>query len=53
VLDRIEPSVKALIVHVEKNSDYREPGVADQGPGAKSVPKTPVAKASTSKAGEK
>ena len=45
VLDRIEPSVKALIVHVEKNSDYREPGVANEGPDAKSVPKAPTTKA--------
>jgi hypothetical protein len=30
---------------VEQNSDYREPGVANQGPDAKSVPKTPVTKA--------
>jgi NADH-quinone oxidoreductase subunit M len=25
VLDRIEPSVKAIVVHVEQNSNYREP----------------------------
>jgi NADH-quinone oxidoreductase subunit M len=39
VLDRVQPSVKALIVHVERHSDYREPGVSRLGPNAKSVPK--------------
>ena len=32
VLDRIEPTVKALIVHVEQHSDYREPGVSNREP---------------------
>ena len=32
VLDRIEPTVKALIVHVEQHSDYREPGVSQPRP---------------------
>ena len=31
VLDRVEPSVKALIAHVESRSDYRQPGVAEKG----------------------
>jgi len=44
VLDRIEPSVKALIVHVEQHSDYREPGVSNRGPNARSVPKGDVRK---------
>ncbi len=34
VLDRIEPSVKALVTHVERHSDYREPTVSNDGPGA-------------------
>ena len=42
VLDRIEPTVKALIVHVEQHSDYREPGVSNRGPNAPSVPKGDV-----------
>ena len=44
VLDRIEPTVKALIVHVEAHSDYREPGVSNRGPNAPSVPKGDVRK---------
>jgi NADH-quinone oxidoreductase subunit M len=44
VLDRIEPTVKALIVHVEQHSDYREPGVSNRGPNAPSVPKGDVRK---------
>ncbi|HEX9505543.1 MAG TPA: NADH-quinone oxidoreductase subunit M [Acidimicrobiia bacterium] len=39
VLDRVEPSVKALITHVEVHSHYREPGVARKGPDAPSVPR--------------
>ncbi len=31
VLDRVEPSVKALIAHVEQHSDYQEPAVATNG----------------------
>jgi len=31
VLDRVEPTVKALIAHVEQHSDYKEPGVAKHG----------------------
>jgi NADH-quinone oxidoreductase subunit M len=31
VLDRVEPSVKAVIHQVEKHSDYREPDVATKG----------------------
>jgi NADH-quinone oxidoreductase subunit M len=32
VLERIEPSVTALVDHVEQHSDYREPEVARTGP---------------------
>lgn len=35
VLDRIEPSVKALVTHVEQHSDYREPKVSNDGPGSR------------------
>jgi NADH-quinone oxidoreductase subunit M len=38
VLDRIEPQVKALIHHIEANSNYKEPGVADKGVKAKGIP---------------
>ncbi len=31
VLDRVEPSVKAIIAHVEKHSDHEEPAVARAG----------------------
>ena len=31
VLDRINPSVEALVEHVEANSDHRQPGVAAEG----------------------
>ncbi|MGH9039364.1 MAG: NADH-quinone oxidoreductase subunit M [Acidimicrobiia bacterium] len=31
VLERVEPSVKALIAHVESRSDYRQPEVAERG----------------------
>ena len=41
VLDRIEPQVKALIHHIEANSDYKEPGVSTRGPRAKGIPATP------------
>jgi NADH-quinone oxidoreductase subunit M len=34
LLERVEPSVKALITHVESRSDYRQPKVADLGPKA-------------------
>jgi NADH-quinone oxidoreductase subunit M len=43
VLDRIEPQVKALIHHIEVNSNYREPGVSRSGVKAKGIPKTPRA----------
>ena len=33
--DRIAPAADKLVVHVEKNSDYREPKVATKGPKAK------------------
>jgi NADH-quinone oxidoreductase subunit M len=32
LLERVEPSVKALISHVESRSDYHQPKVADLGP---------------------
>ena len=32
VLERIEPSVAALIDHVEANTDYTEPEVGRRGP---------------------
>ncbi|MEW6476715.1 MAG: NADH-quinone oxidoreductase subunit M [Actinomycetota bacterium] len=32
LLERVEPSVKALIAHVESRSDYTPPGVAERGP---------------------
>ena len=50
MLDRIEPQVKALIHQVEQHSDYRQPGVADDGVKAKSVP---AAKATTQESGSK
>ncbi len=31
LLERVEPSVKALIAHVESRSDYRQPAVAERG----------------------
>ena len=31
VLERVEPSVKALIAHVESRTDYRQPDVAERG----------------------
>ncbi len=35
VLDRIEPSVAALVAHVEDRSDHQEPQVDKTGPGAR------------------
>jgi NADH-quinone oxidoreductase subunit M len=32
VLDRVEPSLKVVIQQVERNTDYREPGVSTKGP---------------------
>jgi NADH-quinone oxidoreductase subunit M len=32
LLERVEPSVKALIAHVESRSDYTPPDVAERGP---------------------
>jgi NADH-quinone oxidoreductase subunit M len=32
LLERVEPSVKALVAHVEERSDYRQPKVAELGP---------------------
>jgi NADH-quinone oxidoreductase subunit M len=32
LLERVEPSVKALIAHVESRSDYKSPKVAEVGP---------------------
>jgi len=37
VLDRLQPSVKALVAHVEQHSDYREPAVANLGPVAQAA----------------
>jgi len=34
LLERVEPSVKALISHVESRTDYHQPRVADLGPKA-------------------
>jgi NADH-quinone oxidoreductase subunit M len=34
VLDRVEPTVKALLRQVEQHSDYRAPGVSVKGPRA-------------------
>lgn len=34
-LERIEPSVKALVAHVEENSDFEEPEVDKTGPAAR------------------
>jgi NADH-quinone oxidoreductase subunit M len=33
VLDRIAPSVRELVTHVEEHSDYRQPAVAVGGAG--------------------
>ena len=38
VLDRMEPSVDALIQHVEDNSDYTEPSIAADGPAEGEAP---------------
>ena len=32
LLDRIAPSVNKLVIHVERNSDFRQPKVATRGP---------------------
>lgn len=37
VLDRIEPSVKALVSHVERHSDFKEPPVATEGERARAA----------------
>jgi NADH-quinone oxidoreductase subunit M len=34
LLERVEPSVKALIAHVESRSDYQQPKVVELGPKA-------------------
>jgi NADH-quinone oxidoreductase subunit M len=34
-LERVEPSVRALVAHVEEHSDFEEPDVNEQGPGAR------------------
>jgi len=41
ILERVEPSVKALIAHVESRSDYRQPAVVEQGPKAAAGPEGP------------
>ena len=38
LLERVEPSVKALIAHVESRSDHEEPKVAELGPEGAAVP---------------
>jgi NADH-quinone oxidoreductase subunit M len=38
VLERMEPSIDALIDHVEQNSDYREPTVREPTVAAESEP---------------
>jgi NADH-quinone oxidoreductase subunit M len=35
VLERMEPSVDALVAHVEENSDFDQPSVNVEGPGAR------------------
>jgi NADH-quinone oxidoreductase subunit M len=40
VLDRIEPSLKAVIHQVERTTDYQEPGVSTKGP--KGAPTSPT-----------
>ena len=35
-LDRIAPSVNRLVIHVERNSDFRQPKVATDGPARRS-----------------
>jgi NADH-quinone oxidoreductase subunit M len=32
VLDRIDPSVQALVTHVQQHSDYKPPAVSNAGP---------------------
>jgi len=32
VLDRIDPSVQALVTHVQQHSDYKPPAVSNEGP---------------------
>jgi NADH-quinone oxidoreductase subunit M len=34
-LERVEPSINALVAHVEDNSDFEEPDVNEQGPAAR------------------
>jgi NADH-quinone oxidoreductase subunit M len=38
LLERVEPSVKALIAHVEERSDYEPPKVAELGPDGVAEP---------------
>ncbi|MDQ1499522.1 MAG: NADH-quinone oxidoreductase subunit, partial [Actinomycetota bacterium] len=38
LLERVEPSVKALIAHVESRSDYQQPKVVELGPKAVAQP---------------
>ncbi|HYH52414.1 MAG TPA: NADH-quinone oxidoreductase subunit M [Acidimicrobiia bacterium] len=41
LLERVEPSVKALIAHVESRSDHHSPKVAEEGPHGAAVPTSP------------
>jgi NADH-quinone oxidoreductase subunit M len=40
LLDRVEPSVKAVVAHVESRTGYRQPEVVERGPAAASVKST-------------
>ena len=40
LLERVEPSVKALVTHVETRTGYHQPGVAERGPVA--APAKPI-----------
>jgi NADH-quinone oxidoreductase subunit M len=40
LLERVEPSVKALVTHVESRTGYRQPVVAERGPAA--APARPI-----------
>ena len=41
LLERVEPSVKALIAHVENRSDYEAPKVAEERPHGAAVSTSP------------
>ena len=52
MLERIEPSVERLILHVERRSDYEEPEVAERGPIELEQEPGEEAEASTESEGE-